>query len=128
MASKQESDSYEDTYNNTNKTIDKKKKLISGKCTKPDEADIKRVVKFPHERLDARHKTNTGRNFDKLPFNLLVAGELEIAGSVESSNDERIARINIAKTICYHKVYLKDEDLRNGCDQLIKTIKQGKEE
>ena len=33
----------------------KKNKLTSGKCTKPDEADIQQVVKFAHEKLDSRH-------------------------------------------------------------------------
>ena len=35
--------------------VRKAKKLISGKCTKPDESDIKQVVRFPHEKLDVKH-------------------------------------------------------------------------
>ena len=103
----------------------KKKKLISGKCTKPNESDIQRVVKFAHEKLDARHTTASERVFDKLSFSLLIAGELEIASSANLDPQERIARINIAKTICYHKAYLKDAALRDGYDQLLKKIEQG---
>ena len=107
---------------------DRKKKLVSGKCAKPDETDIKMVVRFPHEKLDPRHTTINDRCFDKLPFHLLVAGELEIAGSPEVPAEERLVRIQIVKTICYHKAYLKDEDLCNGYDQLVKKIEQGKEQ
>ena len=52
-----------------------KKKLVSGKITKPDESDIKKQVKYAHEKLDMRHARE--RVFDKLNFSLLVAGELE---------------------------------------------------
>ena len=113
---------------NTQETMDKKKKLISGRCTKPDEAHIKQVLKFPHEKLDPRHIGAGDRVFDKLTFPLLVAGELEIASCEEVSDQERRARINIAKTICYHKAYLNDQDLRDGYNQLIKSIEQGKRE
>ena len=105
---------------------DRKKKLVSGKCTKPDEADIKKVVHFPHKKLDPRHTNIGDRHFDKLSFHLLVAGELEIAADADTGESEKQARINIAKTICYHWAYLKDEDLRDGYDQLQKSVEQGK--
>ena len=54
-----------------------KKRLISGKCTKPDESDIKLVVQYAHEKLDSKHSKDL--KFDALDFNLLIAGELEIA-------------------------------------------------
>ena len=101
--------------------VRKAKKLISGKCTKPDESDIKQVVRFPHEKLDVKHVQD--RVFDKLSFNLLVAGELEIA--LIAPEPERSARIGVAKTICYHKHYLRDEDLRNGYDSVLKKVEQG---
>ena len=100
-------------------------KLVSGKCSKPDETDIQLVVKFPHERLDPRHTSINDRQFDRLPFHLLVAGELETTASTNIGPEERTARINIAKTICYHKAYLGDEELRNGYDQLLKSVEQG---
>ena len=49
-----------------------KGKLVSGRCARPDETDIKVVVKFAHEKLDPRHTQD--RSFDKLTFNLLIAG------------------------------------------------------
>ena len=104
----------------------KGKKLISGKCTKPDETNIKQVLTFPHEKLDPRHTGTGDWVFDKLNFALLVVGELETAVSEETSEEERLARINIAKTMCYHKAYLSDQDLREGYDQIIKSVEQGK--
>ena len=47
-------------------TVQKGKKLTSGKCTKPDESDIMRVIKFAHEKLDPRHARN--KTFEKLNF------------------------------------------------------------
>ena len=105
---------------------DKKKKLVSGKCTKPDETDIKCVVQFAHGRLDSRHTTSAERVFDKLSSNLLVAGELEIASLNTISEAERLARVNIAKTVSYHRAYLKDADIRNGYDHVLKNVEQGK--
>ena len=43
-----------------------RKKLISGKCAKPDDTDIKIVVKYPHENLDKRHVKD--HKFDSLKF------------------------------------------------------------
>ena len=96
----------------------KGKKLISGKCTKQDESDIQLVVKFAHEKLDAKHVQD--QVFDQLPCNLLVVGEIEI--TLLHPKPERTQRLQIAKTICYHKLYLKDEDLRNGCDCVMKRV------
>ena len=100
-----------------------KKKLVSGKTTKPDESDIKKQIKFAHEKLDPRHVKE--RVFDKLTASLLVAGELELAAQPNISEEERLARINIAKTVCYHKKYLQDEDLREGYDTILKKVEQG---
>ena len=104
--------------------IKKKKKLISGKCANPDESDIQLAVKYPHERLDERHVME--RVFDKLPFNLLVAGELENIVRLEEGA-EKGARLQIIKTICYHKNYLTDQDLRQGYDDTLKKVERGQE-
>ena len=63
--------------NCNSKKFEHKKKLVSGKCTKPDESDTKVVVKYAHEKLDPRHVKD--RHFDSIDFNFLIAGELEIA-------------------------------------------------
>ena len=81
------------------------------------------VAKYAHKKLDARHVQD--RIFDKLNCNMLVAGELEIASLEEISSSERKARINIAKTLCYHKKYLKDEDLQSGYNFILKKVEQG---
>ena len=99
------------------------RKLVSGKCAKPDETDIQVVVKFAHKKLDPRHVLD--RNFDHLSFNQLVAGELELIARRDISELERDARIQIAKTICYHKQYLSDADLRSGYDTILKNVEKG---
>ena len=101
----------------------KGKKLKSGKCSKPDEVGILRTVRFPHEKLDSRHTQN--KVFDKLPFNLLIAGELETIALPNILEAERSARVRIAKTVCYHKNYLEDEELHNGYDDIMKRVEQG---
>ena len=103
----------------------KNKKLVSRRCAKPDECDIKMQVKYPHEKLDPRHVIETNRNFDQLPLYLLIVGELELVEQEDISKEERNVRIAIAKTLCYHKMYLEDEDLRNGYDQIVKKVERG---
>ena len=105
--------------------VDRKKKLVSGKCTKPDETDIKLVIRFTDEKLDPWHTNGPDRVFYKLNAQLLIAGELEIAAMHEISENERLACIHIAKTICYHSAYLKDGDLQEGYDQVMKSVEQG---
>ena len=56
---------------------------------------------------------------------MLIAGELELIGQEDITENERNARIAIAKTLCYHKLYLKDEELREGYDQILKRIERG---
>ena len=55
---------------------DKVKKLKSGSTTKPDEAGIKKVVQFAHEKLDLVHVKN--RVFSDLFFHFLVVGKIEL--------------------------------------------------
>ena len=64
-----------------------KQKLTSGRATKPDKSDIKKQVKFAHEKLDSRHIKE--RIFDNLTFPLLIAGELELASQPNISGIER---------------------------------------
>ena len=37
-----------------------------------------------------------------------------------------MTRIEIAKPLCYHKKYLRDKDLREGYDSILKKVEQGK--
>ena len=68
----------EDSNENINT---RKKKLTSRRCSKPDETDIQRVVRYAHEKLDPRHVDE--REFDKLLFHILIVGELEITQHCE---------------------------------------------
>ena len=111
------------TTDNSVKNKDKVKKLASGRVTKPDESDIKKQVKFAHVHLDPKHVKE--KIFDKLSFPTLIAGELELASLPGIPPEERDARIAIAKTMCYHKLYLNDDDLKSGYDAILKTIEQG---
>ena len=119
----QSAQSVQDSSVNNNGCTINKTKLTSGRVTKPDESDIKKQVKFAHEKLDPRHVRD--RIFDKLSFPLLVAGELELVTREGVDEFEKKARLEIAKTICYHKLYLEDEDLRIGYDMIMKRIEQG---
>ena len=101
------------------------KKLCSGRVTKPDESDIMKPVKFAHEKLDTRHVKD--RVFDKLSFPLLMAGEMELILQKDISKEEREARVCIARTLSYHKLYLGDEDLRLGYAAVLNKVEQGQE-
>ena len=82
------------------------------------------MVKYSHEKLDPKHIQN--RVFDSLEFNFLIAGELELISLVSITKEERGARIQVAKTMCYHKRYLEDNDLSKGYDSIMKQVEQGK--
>ena len=116
----------DDTDVDSESITEGKKKPVSGKLAKPDDTDIKKPVKYAHEKLDPRHSKD--RVFDKLNFQLLVAGELELATREEASKEERDARTRIAKVLCYHKLYLNDEDLCIGYDTTMKKVEHGEEQ
>ena len=100
-----------------------KKKLKSGILTNPDEAGIKCVVQFPHTKLDPVHVQE--RVFNELPFHFLVAGELEIILQDSIKNEERSARLNFLKLLCYHKQYLDIEDIRTQYVANLQAIEKG---
>ena len=104
------------------KIEDKSKKLTSGRIAKPDEVDIKKPVKYPHEKLDPTFFKK--RVFDKLSFPMLVAGEMELILLKEVTQEEKIARVAMMRTLAYHKSYLEDEDLRTGYAAILKKVEQ----
>ena len=55
-----------------------------------------------------------------------MAGELEIIASPDVASKEKEARTLMVKTLCYHKMYLDDGDLRDGYDSILKKVEQGK--
>ena len=111
-------------HNTNNPQGESTKKLVSGRCAKPDDTDIKVVVKYAHEKLDSRHIKE--KIFDKLKFNTLIAGELELVDGHCNSEEEKNARIQIAKTLCYHKNYMEDDKLREGYEAILQQVEQGK--
>ena len=74
---------------NNKESSGENKRLKSGKCVKPDESDIKHVMKFAYEKLDVKHVQN--QSFDSLPLHLLIAGEMEIISLSSTSEYERSA-------------------------------------
>ena len=62
--------------------------------------------------------------FDELSFHHLAAGELKIITLHCSSDEEQRAWQSILKTLCYHKEYLVDKELRDGYDAVMKKVEQ----
>ena len=99
------------------------KKLKSGITTRPDEAGIKCVVQFAHEKLDPMHVKR--RVFPELSFHFLVAGELELLLQDSMDPLERVARLSFLRTLCYHREYLGVDDIRDQYDANLKNIERG---
>ena len=105
---------------------DKKiKKRKSGILTKPDESDIVKTVKFPHELLDDRHVKNSDKSFDRLSFPLFCAGELELIRRGGIQDVEKDARIDILMTLCYHSTYLSPDELKSQYRATLQRIERG---
>ena len=102
-----------------------KKKRKSGILSKPDEVDIVKPVRYPHELLDDRHVRGPDKVFSKLNFNLFCAGELETIKRPGISNAERAARLDILSTICYHSVYVSLEELKQQYHATMKRVERG---
>ena len=117
------SDTDNEHNSNDSSKSTKKKELTSGKIAKPDNTDIKKPVKYAHERLDPRHVTD--RTFEKLSFMQLIAGELELIVSSDLPLEERTTRAKLLKTLCYHQPYLDDKELKDAYDVSLKNIEKG---
>lgn len=102
----------------------KPRKLVSGKCTKPDEANIKTVVAYPHEMLNTTYVSD--RTFEVLSFSQLVAGELELLASFNMTMQEKEARISVLRALAYQKEFVTDRDIRECYDSVMKSIEHGK--
>ena len=97
--------------------------LKSGRLTKPDEAGIKKVVRYPHEKLNRVHVKS--RIFTDLTFHNLVAGELELILDDHTRPDEKVAHLHILEMLAYHKEYVDSEDLKDHYDATMKEIERG---
>ena len=100
----------------------KKGKLKSGKCAKIDSTDIKKVVSYPHTRLNREFvRVST---FDELPLNIFAAGEIEII--LRTKNEaEKLARLNILLMCLYHSQFLDISEIRDQYDVLMKSVERG---
>ena len=103
----------------------KSEKLVSSILSKPDEVDIVKVVKYPHELLDMRHVRGEDRLFKKLNFELFCTGELEIIRRPGIKLEEHEARLSILNTLCYHSKYVTVEELKSQYDATMKSIERG---
>ena len=105
----------------------KTKKKKSGILSKPDESDIIKTVRFPHELLDDRHVKGCDKIFSKLTFPQLCAGELEVVARLNSEADshEIKARLEILTTLCYHSAYLDISELKAQYDATMKRVERG---
>ena len=61
---------------------------------------IKNRQRFPHAHLRFDF-ASTNMSFDKLDFNLFVAGELEIISDIKTGNLERKGRLELLKKLMY---------------------------
>ena len=98
----------------------KGKKLQSGKTAKFDDTDIKRVVKYPHSKLN--QEFTSAQTYDELTINLFVAGELELIK--RSTDHEHSARIALLIMIMYHSQYAKLELIKEQYDTILKRIER----
>ena len=85
--------------NGSSKSKHKLKKKSSGLTAKASES-IKNRQRFPHAHLRFDF-ASTNMSFDKLDFNLFVAGELEIISDIKTGNLKRKGRLELLKKLMY---------------------------
>ena len=98
----------------------KGKKLQNGKTAKFDDTDIRRVVRYPHSKLNLEFTDH--KKFEELELNLFVAGELEIIS--RSKGHEHDSRIKLLTIIMYHSQCCRWPVLRQQYDMLMKRIER----
>ena len=115
------SDTDDDRDNHDTRRVHRKgKKLQSGKTAKFDDTDIRRVVRYPHSKLNQEFTND--KTFDELTLNTFVAGELEIISRV--NGDEHMSRIKLLTMIMYHSQYATFEVIKQQYDMLLKRIER----
>ena len=102
-----------------------RKKRKSGILSKPDEVDILKTVRYPHELLDDRHVKGPDKIFSKLNFALFCAGELELIRRPGILPEEKDARINVLLTLCYHHNYVSIDELKQQYAGTMQRIERG---
>ena len=100
----------------------KKSNLKSGKCAKVDNTDIKKVVRYPHSKLNREFVSVV--EFDQLPLNLFAAGETELILCTKGEA-KRDARLRILLMCLYHSQFLDVKEIREQYDVIMKGIERG---
>ena len=118
------SSSSEDSEHSDGSSRSKKAKgmLKSGRCARVDNTDIKKVVRYPHSKLNREFVSYT--EFDHLPLNIFAAGEIELILRT-SSESEKEARLRILLMCLYHSQFLDISEIREQYDAIMKGIERG---
>ena len=98
-----------------------KGKLTSGKVAKVDDLDIKVQVRYPHSKLNGEFTAI--KEFDKLPLNLLAAGDIEVVLHLQNVQ-EKTARLRCLLVLLYYSQYLDIKDLHDQYDVLLKQVER----
>ena len=98
------------------------KVLQSGRTAKVDCMDIKKVVKYPHSKLNREFVQQMA--FDDLPLNIFAAGEIELILSTRSEA-EKLARLKVLLICLYHSQFLEMEEIREQYDVIMKRVERG---
>lgn len=99
-------------------------KLKSGINKKSHKVRIVRQELYPHQLLNFEF-TNKELTFKDLTFPLLVAGEMEILGVSEISQEEKNARIEVLKKLAYHSAYLDIETILDIYATFVGNVEKG---
>ena len=114
------SDSEDSRTTRSSRSSRKNKKLQSGKTAKLDNLDIKRVIKYPHSKLN--REFTEAVEFDNLDLNTFVAGELELI--IRAEENEKAMRMKVLLMIMYHAPHVKWPVLREQYDSLLKRLER----
>ena len=95
----------------------------SGLYAKAGNVQIVQGEVFTHAALDDELGE---RDINMLPFNLLVAGELEIISDKKISKEERDTRLQVLKKLAYKAEHLPNDEILNQYVSFIRKVEKGK--
>ena len=87
-----------------------------------DSTDIKKVVTYPHSKLNREFVQ--AYSFDELPLNIFAAGKIETILHTKSDS-ERIARLRILQMCMYHSQFVDMCEIRDQYDVIMKGMERG---
>ena len=101
----------------------KGKRGTSGMFAKAGSSHIINNEKYAHVALESEVGS---RSLEQLPFNLLVAGELEIISDPKVKEKEKYTRIEILKKLAYKSEYISQDEVMNQYTSFINKVEKGK--